>query len=617
LVNVATVAGAALLAAFGTRVLAAVGAKIAANAALRASEMGNAQAALAAAAANVRAAEAQAANTLSTEALTAAKVRLAAAERAATAASAGAGARAGGALLGLVGGPVGAIATALTLGITAWQIWGNKGEEAAAKAGKSLADLVKEIKDFADTMPEKEKIKKYEELAAAIAKAREEEARARDAARKAAQADLNIATQAQVEGAVANDPAVKKVSTDRVAAEKALQDELTEIGKKADAERLFLKKALVEKQKALNGELVTDEKKALEQRVADYSKAAEAVRGAWEKSMDAVKAKREEALAAPGKTADLRDSLKARTDAVALAGMSEEDKQALQAQQAIDAGQAAQDLRNRASFDLTIAYTKKLRGELDGSKKAFDSAEKDLNKAFSQAEKAGDTGQMGEIADRLTDISAERGKMAAAEATQLEQTAESQRQKMLELDGQATELKNKLAGMEVDVKIDRAVAAIKTLQNEAERLNAILAGQKPGAVAAPDATPAPDAPAFAYGGPLPGHAPHDRADNRLFWGTPDEWVIQRPAVRYYGSSFMAAINAMKLPKFAMGGQIGGSAIDRLRVPAMPGAAHSSAAARNLTLVLDGQRYGVSAGDDVICRLTDHVAREALRKGGRR
>ncbi len=121
----------------------------------------------------------------------------------------------------------------------------------------------------------------------------------------------------------------------------------------------------------------------------------------------------------------------------------------------------------------------------------------------------------------------------------------------------------------------------------------------------------------AYGGPLPGSAPHDRSDNRLYWGTPGEWVIQRPAVRYYGSEFVAALNAMRLPKFAYGGQMGGSAIDRLRVPEMPGAAAPGTAARNLTLVLGNERYGVSAGDDVIGRLTDHVAREALRKGGRR
>lgn len=621
LVNVATVAGAALLAVFGARTLAAIGAKIAANQALIASDVAVTQAAVVNAAANVRAAEAQAAQTLTTHALTAAKLELAAAERAAAVASAGVAARAGGGLLGLLGGPLGAIATALTLGITAWQIWGNKGEEAVAKTGKSLADLTKELKDFADTMPEKEKIKKYEELAAAIARAREEEAKARDAARQKALGDINVATKAQVEGAVDADPQVKKLNADRVAAEKLLQDELTELNKKATAERLFLVKSVVEKQKALNGELVQDEKKALEQRAADHAKAAAAVRDAWIKTMAEAKAKRDEATAAPEKTAQLADSLKGRTDAVRMAGMSEQEKQDFQAQQAIEAGQAAQDARTRASFELTKAYTQQLRGDVEKSKKSFDAAEKDLSKAFGLAEKAGDTGLMDEIAARLVDVSTARGQIAAKEADQLDQQAEAQRSKMLELDAQAEALKNKLAGMEVDVKIDKAVAQIAQLDAAAEALKTKLAGLNAGAApqanqqVAADINTA-DLGGFAHGGPLPGHAPHDRADNMLYWGTPGEWVIQRPAARYYGAAFMAALNAMKLPKFALGGQIGGSAIDRLRVPTMPAAA-TQAAARNLTLVLDGQRYGVSADAGVIGRLTDHVAREALRKGGRR
>lgn len=65
----------------------------------------------------------------------------------------------------------------------------------------------------------------------------------------------------------------------------------------------------------------------------------------------------------------------------------------------------------------------------------------------------------------------------------------------------------------------------------------------------------------AYGGPLPGWAPHDRADNVTYQGTPGEWVIQKPTVRYYGDSIMAAINAGRIPKerlqgYAYGGKLG-------------------------------------------------------------
>ena len=69
----------------------------------------------------------------------------------------------------------------------------------------------------------------------------------------------------------------------------------------------------------------------------------------------------------------------------------------------------------------------------------------------------------------------------------------------------------------------------------------------------------------------------------LYWGTPGEWVIQRPAARYYGAAFMAAINNMRLPKFAMGGQIGGSAIDRLSVPSLSPSARADSALAGITL----------------------------------
>lgn len=621
LIDVATVAGAATLAVFGARMLAAIGAAVVAKQALIAQERAAATAAVATAQANVAAATAQAAHTLSTQGLTAAKLELAAAERTAAVASAGVGVRAGGALLGLLGGPVGAIATALTLGITAWQIWGNKGEEAADKAGKSLADLAKELKEFGASMTEQQKIEKYEELAVAIRKARDEEAALRAQVeariRKNAEADdTAVITDQTVKRAVDNDAEVKAAADRRLAAEKVLQDQLTALNKQATDERAFLVKSLVDKQKALNGELVVDEKKALEQRVADHAKAAAAVRDAWQKTMAEAKAKRDEATAAPGKTADLADNLKTRSDAIKQAGMSEQEKQDFQAAQAIEAGQAAQDARTRASFELTKGYSQQLRGDIEQAKKSFDAAEKDLNKAFSQAEKAGDAGLMDEVAGRLTDVSQARGQMAAKEADQLDQQAEAQRTKMLELEGKAEELKNKLAGMEVDVKIDAAVAKITQLDQMADSLKNKLAGLGAGG-AAPEAPAAP-APALAFGGPLPGSAPHDRADNMMYWGTPGEWVIQRPAVRHYGAAFIAAVNAMKLPKFAYGGPLGGSAIDRLSVPSLPaGMGGAAGAGKNLTLVLDGQRYQVGASNDTIGRLTDFVSREALRKGGRR
>jgi hypothetical protein len=62
----------------------------------------------------------------------------------------------------------------------------------------------------------------------------------------------------------------------------------------------------------------------------------------------------------------------------------------------------------------------------------------------------------------------------------------------------------------------------------------------------------------AHGGVLPGHAPHDRADNMIYAGTPGEWVIQKPTVRkvlkQYGPAAMDYFNQYgELPEYADGG----------------------------------------------------------------
>jgi hypothetical protein len=79
-------------------------------------------------------------------------------------------------------------------------------------------------------------------------------------------------------------------------------------------------------------------------------------------------------------------------------------------------------------------------------------------------------------------------------------------------------------------------------------------------------------PGFAMGGQIPGRGPN--ADRRLIAATPGEFVIQRPAVDYYGSGLFAMLNRMRLPaslgarypgagssaglRFNEGGIVGGS-----------------------------------------------------------
>ncbi|UCV08467.1 tape measure protein [Dechloromonas denitrificans] len=617
LLGVSALVGAGLAAVFGVRLLASIGAAVVAKTALIATERETAAMALATAQANVRAAQAEAARTLTTRGLAAAQAQLAIAERTATLAAGGAAVRAGGALLGLAGGPIGLITTALTLGVTAWQLWGNKSEAAAGQASKSLGELVKEMQDFGANASASDQAKKYEALAEAIQKVRQEESKLRDAARQRAMSDMNIATKAQVENAVDNDPQVAAKRAERLLAEKSLQDELTSINRSAANERQFIAKSLLDKQKAMNGELVIDEKKALATRLSDNLSAAQAVRTAWQNTLNEIKAKQAEAAAAPGKAADLAVGLKSRTDTVKMSGMSEQEKADFQAQQAMDAREGAVADQIRGRFELMKAYSQQLKGDFSAAKTAFDAAEKDLTRAFSQAEKSGDSGLMDEISAKLVDIEKQKGKVAEGEAKQLGEQAEAQRSKMNELEGAANTLKNTLGGMEVQVKIDSAMANLSTLEAKAQSVKAALAA----AQASPGSGPQtldlssygpgdPGIPGRAYGGPLPGFAPHDRADNVIYRGTPGEWVIQRQAVRYWGPDFIASINAMKLPKFAFGGQLGGSAINRLSMPSLSREVGRSMESKsNTPLVLDFGKLGTAE----TTAITDHDFQKQLTK----
>ncbi|HJW23756.1 MAG TPA: tape measure protein [Rhodocyclaceae bacterium] len=122
--------------------VAATQAKLTASAAARAlaaAELQEAQAAATQAAARAAASAMMASNTLATEALAAANTRLAAAQVTAAAASRGA------MVLGALGGPIGIVTTALTLGVTAWTMWAGKAEQATAEAARSAVENLDSI----------------------------------------------------------------------------------------------------------------------------------------------------------------------------------------------------------------------------------------------------------------------------------------------------------------------------------------------------------------------------------------------------------------------------------------------------------------------------------------
>lgn len=98
----------------------------------------------------------------------------------------------------------------------------------------------------------------------------------------------------------------------------------------------------------------------------------------------------------------------------------------------------------------------------------------------------------------------------------------------------------------------------------------------------------------------------------------NEFVTISERVREPGAlAFLSMFNRIgmrALKGYATGGLVSDIALPRFSGGAMVGRP-SIEASRNLTLVLDGQRFAASAGNDTIERLTTFASREALRKGG--
>lgn len=140
---------------------------------------------------------------------------------------------------------------------------------------------------------------------------------------------------------------------------------------------------------------------------------------------------------------------------------------------------------------------------------------------------------------------------------------------------------------EIDkASLDGAIAAVKTAFAGVTIPVNVQAVGLPAASAS-----SPEIVSRAYGGSIPGHSPHDRADNILAWLTAGEHVMQLPAVRYYGRAFLDDINHMRLPKYAFGGAVGGSAVSRLSIPGLSAPAANQLGGSETPLLLDFGKLG--------------------------
>lgn len=389
-------------------------------------------------------------------------------------------------------------------------------------------------------------------------------------------------------------------------------------GEKLRREQLRLTGLLVAKEadreKLLAGEVKQTRKEALDEQIKGYDKLVEAIRKAREEAQKEAEEARKKAADLREKAGEKQQSASDKAAQIREKDLSAEDKQALDLQR-------AQDAQAQGSYAAARAGVAQLEGRGKDFEKYAKEAEKFLERAMKFAESAQDANLIEDVGKQQAGLDISRAKAEDKKAAEADQQAAGLMDQLNAAQAKLKELKGEAATIQVNAEIATAINKLADVETKMASLDGRKATtyvetiyKSSGAAAAPaDAGPLPQ---FAFGGPLPGRAPHDRADNMMYWGTPGEWVIQRPAVRHYGAAFIAAVNAMKLPKFALGGQLGGSAVSRLAIPSLPGAP-GAGSGRNLTLVLDGQRYTAGTDNDTLDRLTAFVSREALRKGGRK
>lgn len=370
-----------------------------------------------------------------------------------------------------------------------------------------------------------------------------------------------------------------------------------------------------EREKLLAGEVKQTRKEAIDTQIKDYERLVEAIRKAREEAQkEAVEAKKR-AEDFRSKGADQKLSAQDKATQIREEGLPDAQRQRNDRQRALDA-------QSEGAYYAAAAAAAQLDGRGEDFQRYAKDAEKFLDRAMKFAESAKDANLIEDIGGQQEKLQKTNAKAEDGRAAEAEQQAADLMGQLNQVEAKLAEMKGEAATLQVNAEIAEAMNKLAQVEAKIAALpdsktitvNVVEVGGASGAAGNPDAIPA-----RAYGGPLPGRAPHDRADNMLYWGTPGEWVIQRPAVRYYGSNLLAAINQMRLPKFAHGGQLG-SAAHGINVPSIkPGLNNAMNGEATTPLVLDfGQlgRYQANSSTDV-AREIEKVFRRAALSFGRR
>lgn len=364
-----------------------------------------------------------------------------------------------------------------------------------------------------------------------------------------------------------------------------------------------------------------EQKAQTDRKIADQQRLVDAVRSAWQNTRAEAEKATKSAETKMAKAADIRSQGESTAANIRISELPPEDQLAAKQQR-------LRDISQEGNYQSAVARNAAIDGNAQKFEKSAAAAEKKLQEALQLAQEVKDATAVEDITKEMARVQEAGAKLDQKKAADLTQTAEGQAATLNDIQAKLEAMQQAARSIEVKLKVDELVANIADIEAKLAALTAprqipasiVLTGTPSGGQQDLNSLPMLEPylpPARAYGGPLPGQAPHDRADNQIYWGTPGEWVIQRPAVRHYGPGFIAAVNAMRLPKYGFGGEVGMmnslASMPSLNIPKESAGKGSG----GTPVVLDfGKlgRYETSATDDVAKQVTTMFRRAALQFG---
>lgn len=402
-----------------------------------------------------------------------------------------------------------------------------------------------------------------------------------------------------------------KVEEDLAAATVRLQKLRAVAAGEANASILLTTKQAIEKGAEI-------QRKAIEAQIKGYESLGSTLNKVWGEAIEKARSLRAEAAKLQQDAAAARAAGADKAQDRRMRGWTDAEKDNY-------AWRQARDLRDEASRSAVFAQNAALRGDLTRAAELAAEAAKHAERAEKYGEMIQDDDAAAKLFEELSEIreaalkaqsqikqaeAQAQEELASAVTEQIAQNEERLRALRAELEKPATlqaditqaEQQIAVLKQQLDALKDKTVTVtIKTVSDAPADTSGMTREQLIDAI-----------PGRAYGGPLPGVARGDRSDNVIYRGTPGEWVIQRPAVRYWGASFLRAINEMRMPRFAYGGELGAE-----QRAAIEGGADAGGKTPIVLQWPDGSRSPMAASDEVADQVLRLFRTAALQRGRRR